>query len=351
MTPTVKQVIVQEALRNPNIPRKALAVQLADLLARMGEIVPQEETILKLISKTRNSNKLSEDAHWTLGANWKSGIPSEAIPDLLKISKLRKAMNRSFTIREAKWVAQLRTLVSEINNLSNWANLYAYHELACEKINEPFDTSNLEAALTMGGWEWATARCMRKVNQIPQTKDEYYVRAVPPQENDDSSEFFARDIEASVRPYWAQLRDDPAGINNEAVGLFERLRDTDVSTLGFSKEALWVYGCWLEYLSQGPDWESLPQLHRLQIVERLREWIQNNKWNKIAEWSWVLTSRDRFIDSDSDFFIHHMKESELYPLELMEEVGYEEYFLIEGMERYADELVDEEPDIAEYWEE
>ena len=43
---TVEILITEEALEHPNTPRHALAVKLQDMIASMGERVPEEDTLV-----------------------------------------------------------------------------------------------------------------------------------------------------------------------------------------------------------------------------------------------------------------------------------------------------------------
>lgn len=73
-------------------------------------------------------------------------IPSEAIPKVFEIQKLRDGYE-PLTIREAKWVGRLHVLTQDIMELAIWAALYAEREKFCERVGIEKDTSDIDAAV------------------------------------------------------------------------------------------------------------------------------------------------------------------------------------------------------------
>ena len=67
MKPHVKRTVIVEALKQPRIPRRALAVRLQRDIDAMGELVPETETLERLISHARNHEPSPEDAPFSLG--------------------------------------------------------------------------------------------------------------------------------------------------------------------------------------------------------------------------------------------------------------------------------------------
>ena len=68
---SVIKLIIHEALANPDMPRRALAVRLKDTIERMGEPVPTEETLTKMISRFRTNPQDEFDSPWTLASSTK----------------------------------------------------------------------------------------------------------------------------------------------------------------------------------------------------------------------------------------------------------------------------------------
>ena len=95
-----------------HMPRRALAVRLQDLIEKMGEISPTEDTLARMISEARNKQPSELDQPWSIGACAQYNIPPDIIPVLIRLQKLKAARRRrrlagEITIREARWVARL----------------------------------------------------------------------------------------------------------------------------------------------------------------------------------------------------------------------------------------------------
>jgi len=156
--PTIKTLIIQEALKEPKRPRRVVAVELQNLIERMGERVPSEDTLVKIISQARNREPNPFDAPWSLGTLTKYDLPPEAIPTIIAIQEIR---HNTLDIREAWWVSRLRCLVSSPKVLSIeevlslWAIKYASQEEIAEISNTEFDTSELDQIIIAYAEEYA----------------------------------------------------------------------------------------------------------------------------------------------------------------------------------------------------
>jgi hypothetical protein len=145
------------------MPRRALAIRLQDLIEKMGDIAPTEDTLVKLISEARNQQPNELDQPWNIGACAENNIPPGIIPILIKIQKLRAAYNKEkrslgqITIREARWIARLfpvaEPLVNRIfdddENRLWWLTVivssYVQRERVSEQMNEQYpNTSDLD---------------------------------------------------------------------------------------------------------------------------------------------------------------------------------------------------------------
>lgn len=117
MKPYVKTLVKVEAIRKRKTPPLALAIELQGKIENMGEPVPKEETLTKIISDTRNHGS-PEDEPWNLRTLNDYPIPSEALKAVLgawRISQTESDMyeapeNRPLTIRQAKWLARIHAL-------------------------------------------------------------------------------------------------------------------------------------------------------------------------------------------------------------------------------------------------
>ncbi len=158
----VRRLIISEAIHDSkNMPRRALAVRLQDLIEKMGEVSPTEDTLAKMISEARNQQPSELDEPWSIGACAQYDIPADIVPILMKIEKLRASQNKDgfgeITIREAQWVARLFPVAEPlINRIVNddesrpwWLSLivssYVLREKLSEQMNEPYpNTADLD---------------------------------------------------------------------------------------------------------------------------------------------------------------------------------------------------------------
>jgi len=127
--PTVRQVIVGEAVKDRKKPRRQLMVELQNIIESMGEIVPAEETLEKLISFARNHPVSPLDEPWSLGSLAEHDIPPEALPVVMCIYEKRlRELEQHFTIREALWIARLHKTIDDPIFLERFASAYAIRD-------------------------------------------------------------------------------------------------------------------------------------------------------------------------------------------------------------------------------
>ncbi|MDD5127586.1 MAG: hypothetical protein PHR43_05790 [Dehalococcoidales bacterium] len=160
----VRRLIINEAIHDSrNMPRRALAVRLEDLIEKMGEVSPTEDTLAKMISEARNQQPSELDQPWCVGACAKYSISPDIVPVLMKMKKLRATEGAigklgTITIREAQWVARLypaaepviSVLTSDDNGRLWWlsviVNGYVLRERVSEQMNEQYpNTSDLDS--------------------------------------------------------------------------------------------------------------------------------------------------------------------------------------------------------------
>ncbi len=159
----VRRLIIGQAIHDSkNMPRRALAVRLQDLIEKMGEISPTEDTLARMISEARNQQLSELDQPWSIGACAEYNIPPSIIPTLIKLQKSKAANDEKgspgqITIREAQWVARLYPVAQPlINKATNdnegrlwWLSLsvsgYVQRERIGEQMNEQYpNTSDLD---------------------------------------------------------------------------------------------------------------------------------------------------------------------------------------------------------------
>lgn len=162
----VRQLIISQAIHDSkNMPRRALAVRLQDLIEKMGEVSPTEDTLARMISEARNQQPSELERPWSIGACSQYGIPADIVPLLIKVRQSRiRAMKDidlppiKLTIRQARWFARLwpavETLVKKqypfdvdktLRYLEEIVTFYEEKEQVSEILNEQYpDTSKLD---------------------------------------------------------------------------------------------------------------------------------------------------------------------------------------------------------------
>jgi hypothetical protein len=158
----LRQLIISQAIHDSKtMPRRALAIRLQELIERMGEVSPTEDTLARMISEARNKQPSELEKPWSIGACAYYNIPPDIIPILIRLQKLKAAdkegSSGEITIREARWVARLypaaepvidRLFKNEEGSLwwmSLIVNGYVQRERVSEQMNEQYpNTSDLD---------------------------------------------------------------------------------------------------------------------------------------------------------------------------------------------------------------
>jgi len=152
----IRQLIISQAIHDSKtMPRRALAVRLQELIERMGEVSPTEDTLSRMISEARNKQPSELEKPWCIGACDYYNIPHDIIPILIKIQKLRAIEDEGepsgeITVREARWIARLYPAAKPIMSklaLSSESELlwllfiavsYSQRERVSEQLNEQY---------------------------------------------------------------------------------------------------------------------------------------------------------------------------------------------------------------------
>jgi hypothetical protein len=135
---TAKEVTqaVQARLQRENLQAKPNWPGLSIVQNKMKEI--RDEKF--------EQEPLGKDGPWSVGKLADFEIPFQAVPKLLTIQQLRSGYS-PLTIREAKWIGRLQTVVDDVTDLAMWATLYAKREKICEQSNIEKDTSDIDPSL------------------------------------------------------------------------------------------------------------------------------------------------------------------------------------------------------------
>lgn len=157
---TVRKLIEDQALEDRITSRRVLAVRLKELIDHLGEPVPKEETLERLISKARNQISPLDTA-WSLGTLIKYPIPPESLPAvflayaaeyIVMVGQYGRPLIRPpLTIRQAHWVSRLFPLMKnfkrDIPQLIRLAKEYSLMERASESAGGRFGTEDLDYSL------------------------------------------------------------------------------------------------------------------------------------------------------------------------------------------------------------
>jgi hypothetical protein len=158
----VRRLIIGQAIHdNKNMPRRALAVRLQELIEKMGEISPTEDTLARIISEARNQQPSELDQPWHIGICTQHDIPPSIIPELFKLQKFkasRKKEDSSLTIREAQWATRLFPAAQSVVNklftdeygqqalFSIIVSCYVQREKVSLQMDEPYpNTTDLDS--------------------------------------------------------------------------------------------------------------------------------------------------------------------------------------------------------------
>ncbi|MFC2013484.1 hypothetical protein ACFLU8_01155 [Chloroflexota bacterium] len=165
----MRTLIISQAIHDSKtMPRRALAVRLQDLIQKMGEVSPTEDTLVRMISAARNQQPSELERPWSIGASSQYNIPADIVPLLIKVrqSRIREMKDldlppRKLTIRQAQWFARLQPAVEALvklqypfdvgetlRYLEEVVTFYEEKEQVSEILNEQYpDTSRLDEML------------------------------------------------------------------------------------------------------------------------------------------------------------------------------------------------------------
>jgi hypothetical protein len=303
--------------------------------------IRKTQEILRLARKgleKRPEEQKELDTPWSIGSTLKHVINTEAMPAVLRVWKLYFAAGTPFTIREARWVAQLHTLFSDIMELRDIANMYAEKEQISEiskqlfKNKEIFGIHDLDAKIVMDLWEYATARQAGQISTSLNPIENWPMIRKSFQTNTGDGKnamHFAMRMAAQKQVF---ERDIQEVIQNVPWSIEEirewKAKHPELEEL--SDQAAWIYAHWLTYLSKGPKWSKLSSLETIDIEYKLQAWVLTLKpIESFEEKIFALTKQDiasgksttEMADSYHNFIKNPMK-PEVPPAELLTKVGY-----------------------------
>ncbi len=320
MSKTVIHLITQESINHPKKDRRLLATEIQDKISRICEPVPTEETIMKMISKTRNQPRDTLDISWTLAESVNRDFPSEATPALLRAWKHCLALEIPFTIRMAKWASYLSTVIPDTATLVLYAHHYSTRERVYQLIGEEFDSTGLDAALTMDFSEYLTMSLLAKIYPLrvaggvlplkPKTvvsfiEDAYEAARI--------AEYTAIAIIRFKHEDKDNTDKNALRASHEDWDVLPSIKESDLT-----EELVWIYTYWLTWLAKGPRWKDLQKEQIIHTMKQLREWVRTLKdknLNRFLNFANLIKVKD--IDYDDV-----LSNEDLVPIELTQKAGY-----------------------------
>jgi hypothetical protein len=325
----------------------------------MQEIIAEARKGLDDVPAKRRQKMESMSKPWNLGSLAEYPMPNEALPVVLQCCKEAQLSDSSFTVREAKWCANLSAIINDTRTLVSFTAGYANREIIHEaktKHSEPFDTSNLDKILTMAPWELATACLTKEIKPIGPSIPKFEIRpeelsffdaAVPYEPMTvfepiktmkiavDILETQAYDAETSFVLLTPMCSKDifsmilipmPEGFSREQfIDMRVSMRKT-LSEQQFSHEQMRVYTLWLEYLAAGLHAQTLEERqvrNRIKIVNELRRWIKNHPLAKDSSVLLPFSPEGLFVGASQES--QKISAYVLEPLELLEKVGIKSF--------------------------
>jgi len=290
----IQEYCITAAMKYPNMPRKELVAKVERELQEKGLKPPGKDKMLKLFQQA--PDKTDEDKPWSIGKSVQYGLSTEATSDLLRLQRFCLAAGLEFTVRQAKWGCYLHNQIRKLDRtnkldpsiLHQMCQDYSYREKICESLNIDLDTTDLDIPIIMPPPEYSTAKQAGIVREI--------VRNTIMIGEDDLDIMKPKQV-------WGR---SAAGIVADEIGIGAANLPIFNLNLGDDKTGEKVetinniYAYWLKSISHGPKWGNMEIQDQQQIVKRLFDAISIQVQEKNFEW---------------------------LPVELLEEVGYEEVCL------------------------
>lgn len=179
MLPAIRQLIWSYALSS-DMNREDLAEELLMVIKQNypKEIPPKIETIVRQISKARNSKRSPLDEPWTLGAcrDYPSDFPASSLPILIKYKSMKfqtiseepdtSLHFNEFSIRQAKWIVRLYPIIKESFQFSDYLDEYSAVTNAAEGYSQAEFTSEAMGEKTFNTQILDEALCSQDIQGI-----------------------------------------------------------------------------------------------------------------------------------------------------------------------------------------
>ncbi len=284
-SPEMKKLIVQtwkaEVKKDPKITNKEVrnkVIQIVRSERNTAVGVPGIRVFDMIIKEARESyaNRSEEekrlDDPWSMGAIDDFEPPPDAIPAVIQVWRYALATGHIFTIRQTKWVTRLYTSIPHTSKLWFWSYWYAQAEEIGKSPEDGFDSYVLDANLSMkdSRWEFRTADYTRPTS-FPRMGSPFRPSMPLAPDGSVQEELAHGMIDLDI---WG----DELFFNERNMKLQDLMMDLPtLDQLNMSDESKMVYLHWFTYLRHGPNWEGLSAEEVVDIINRLRSWIQKTE--------------------------------------------------------------------------
>ena len=302
----VQREICELAITYPMMAHQQIRQLVQEAFTGTDLYVPGDEYIRKAVSRFRKLHD-DQDGAWSIGA-FPSLISPDALKDVLSVWRWTLLVDVGFTVRQAKWVARLRFVVTRSDEegvdepnaeaLYGWATLYSARERASESLEMTLETTDLDASLRIeDGAYWAlvdTGRVRRlqwkelflSAHEIAPNWVARVIRQLEDSEAqapviEETSEL--SDIERAVVAGWKQFRS---------------LEDSVAKTQYHDAIAVWIL--WNKSLDRSKPWQTMTPERRLNTRLALRQevadYYQSRADDEDSEGPHFMPSRELWSD-------------------------------------------------------
>jgi hypothetical protein len=291
--------------------------------------IRKTQNILMLARKElekRSEEQKELDTPWTVGSAIRHGINPEAMPAVLRVWRLNMAAGIQLTVREARWVAQLYALFSNIHELREFASQYASAEQIYElskqlsKSKEAFGTHDTDCFFFMDNWEYATAQKLGLLGPSATPFKFSTPRSIQIRKGDGKKAADFATIMATSRRMFE--RDLPS----EIIPLEDwRKFKKEHTEPELSEQAAWIFAYLLTYLSKGPKWPQLSMFEMMEVMFKLQNWVLTLKPPESIESLAKSLDAESFRKMQQGEITDYQKKlikAEEPPAELLKLVGY-----------------------------
>lgn len=151
ITDEIRRLIAQVHLEHPDWYAKQVKAEVNRLSDGQGPGLSATQKELTKIRHRHQETSGVQEKLWSLGLLSEPGVPdlpADSIPVVLKVLDRRIQRETTLlTVREAKWIARLHYITSDLDKLSLYAQFYAAGEQACEAAGVTFNSAEMDIGI------------------------------------------------------------------------------------------------------------------------------------------------------------------------------------------------------------